>query len=320
MSQQRTRSSSSHSVFGSPLQELPTNELPTRLQVGRHFLFLKENKFCSNKYIAPDLAQILINIWNRASIPPQSLKNVKTKLLRFMQEASEACRHGKEAERTKEFEDSWDNLFDIAGCQCKDFAACQCVKEVKVPPRERDFLTDQRTVRRMQIGTVDKPITAMINRRLARDCRMTEREEDEMRRKLESDKIVSSAHMAASEQSGSSSSNEDAGSESGNDDDWLGISSVDDRNMTSIPTVSLEAEWHGVSNRAAAAISTAALVDYGVVSPDDHSNVIDHHKVWRARKQLRKDMKKAGVLCDDEITGLFFDGRKDYPGERTKRK
>jgi hypothetical protein len=187
MSKQRTRSSSSHSVFGSPLPELPTNELPTRLHVGRHIMFLKENKFRRNNNIAPHLAQILIDLWNRAGIPPQPLKNVKTKLLRFMEEASEACKHGKQAEKTMKFEDSLNNLFDIAGCQCKDLVTCQCLTEMKVPPRERDFLTDQRTVRRMQIGAVDKPVTAMMNRRLARDYRMTEREEDEKRRKLESE-------------------------------------------------------------------------------------------------------------------------------------
>lgn len=61
-----------------------------------------------------------------------------------------------------------------------------------------------------------------------------------------------------------------------------------------------------MSNRAAAAISTSALVDYGVVNLDDRSNVNDHHKVWRARQQLRKDMKNAGIHSDDEITALFF--------------
>ena len=313
MSQQRTRSSSSHSVFGSPLPELPTNELPTRLQVGKHILFLKESKFCSNKDIAPHLAQILIDLWNRASIPPQSLKNVKLKLLRFTEEASEASKHGKNAKNTKKFEESLINLFDIAGCQCKDFDTCQCVKEMKVPPRERDFLTDQRTMRRMQIGTVDKLVTGMMTRRLERDHRMTERVEDEKRRKIESEELVSSADVAEPVQSGSSTSNDDVGSESEHDDEWLAwpTTSRDERNRTRIPTVALEAERYGVSNRAAAAISTAALFDFGVVSEDDRSSVVDHHKVWRARKQLRKDMRTAGEHIDDEITALFFDGRKD---------
>ena len=77
-----------------------------------------------------------------------------------------------------------------------------------MPPREPDFLTDQRTMLRMQIGTVDKPVTGMMIRRLERDYRMTERAEDEKRRKLESEQLVSSAHIAEPDQSGSSASNE----------------------------------------------------------------------------------------------------------------
>ena len=190
MSQQRTRSTSSHSVFGSSLQELSTDELPTRLQVGKHILFLKENKFRNNKDVAPHLAQILIDHWNHASIPPQSLKNVKRKLLRFMEEASESSKRCMDAVKSKTFEDSLNSLFDIAACQCREFATCQCTKEMKVPSREREFLTDQRTVRRMQIGRVDKEVTAMLQRRQGRECHMSEREEDEKRRKVESDQDI----------------------------------------------------------------------------------------------------------------------------------
>lgn len=73
-----TRGSASHSIFGSPLIEMPASQLPTRGEVARHFLFLKENKYASNKEVLPVLAHVLIDFWNRASIPPQPLKNIKT--------------------------------------------------------------------------------------------------------------------------------------------------------------------------------------------------------------------------------------------------
>ena len=60
------------------------------------------------------------------------------------------------------------------------------------------------------------------------------------------------------------------------------------RNMIPIPTIALEADRYGVSNRATEAISTAALIDYGVINPKDKANIIDHHKVWRARQNIRK--------------------------------
>ena len=68
-------------------------------------------------------------------------------------------------------------------------------------------------------------------------------------------------------------------------------------------------------------IGTAALLDYGIVSEDDRSNVIDHHKVWRARQQLRKDMKKAGEHIDDDIhCTVFCWEERQHHSERTEKK
>ena len=75
-----TRSSSSHSIFGSPLSELPS-QLPTRRDVARHFMFLKGDKYTGSKEILPVIAQLLFNRWNRVNIPPQFLQNIKTKLV-----------------------------------------------------------------------------------------------------------------------------------------------------------------------------------------------------------------------------------------------
>jgi len=71
-----------------------------------------------------------------------------------------------------------------------------------------------------------------------------------------------------------------ASSESGDDDSMIEVS--EDRNLTPIPTVALEADRYGISNRSAAAISTAVLIDYGIVTSDNKMNIIDHQKVWKA--------------------------------------
>jgi len=86
MSKPHIRACASHGIFGSPLSELPLTELPTRIQVARHFLFLKENKYVSNKDVIPKLAETIIHLWNRSGIPTQSQKNIKTKLLRLVEE------------------------------------------------------------------------------------------------------------------------------------------------------------------------------------------------------------------------------------------
>ena len=85
----------------------------------------------------------------------------------------------------------------------------------------------------------------------------------------------------------------------------------EDRNVKPIPTIALEADRFDVSNRAAAAISTAALIDFGVVSAENRTHIIDSNKVWRARQKLRKNIRKDEVFLQNDVSAIFFDGRKD---------
>jgi len=294
-------------VFGHPLQDLPTTELPTRLLVARHFLFLKDHKSSSNKDVLPQLSQALLDLWIRAGIPPQPLKNVKTKLMRLMDEGSKASKHGVSVEKSKQFLDRLNELFDIAACQCKDLLACNCPKELKVPAPERDFLVDQRTVRRMQIGGVDRAVTEMMNRRSARKSRMEQRHADEKKRRVLQEGSLLSEDATVTEESASSSGDEET--ELVPDDDWVALEVC--RNTTPIPTIAMESERYGVSNRAAAAIGTAVLVDYGVISAADKTNIIDPKKIWRAREQLRKSLRKTAEEEQEEIIAVFFDGKQD---------
>lgn len=46
-------------------------------------------------------------------------------------------------------------LFDASACKCEDFELCSCSRLSKVPLKEKEFLIDQRTTRKMLIGSVD---------------------------------------------------------------------------------------------------------------------------------------------------------------------
>ena len=83
-----------------------------------------------------------------------------------------------------------------------------------------------------------------------------------------------------------------------------------DKNLTPILTVASEADRYRVSDRAAAAICTATLIDYKIITLHDRTNIVDHHKVWRARQTARKSPKQEPV-ADEDIQAIFFDGRKD---------
>ena len=85
------------------------------------------------------------------------------------------------------------------------------------------------------------------------------------------------------------------------------------RNMIPIPTIALEADRCGVSNRA-----TAAQIDYGAINPNDKANIIDHHKVWRARQNTRKELSQSEDFITTNITAIFFDSRKDQTLTKSK--
>ena len=46
-------------------------------------------------------------------------------------------------------EEARNKLFDISSCKCDDFSSCSCLRDMKVPHIEQDFLINQRTCRRM---------------------------------------------------------------------------------------------------------------------------------------------------------------------------
>ena len=76
-----------------------------------------------------------------------------------------------------------------------------------------------------------------------------------------------------------------------NNDEDIHIKSVDDKlsslqNRNSFPTVAAVSLRYGASDRMTAAIATAALIDAKVISEEDSTQVLDHHKVHREKVRL----------------------------------
>ena len=65
----------------------------------------------------------------------------------------------------------------------------------------------------------------------------------------------------------------------------------------------------GVSDRAAAAIATAALIDLGLITSEDSSQVIDRMKVRRAKEKLRRTLNTTFQAEESHLSGLYFDGK-----------
>lgn len=65
-----------------------------------------------------------------------------------------------------------------------------------------------------------------------------------------------------------------------------------------------------ISDRVGAAIASATLLDVGVISREDQSNVIDQSKIRRSRTRKRNELQSEIEL--NPTRGLYFDGRKDH--------
>ena len=61
-------------------------------------------------------------------------------------------------------------------------------------------------------------------------------------------------------------------------------------------------------NQCASALASAMLQDVGIVNEADSSMIVDRSKVRRERKKVRKELQSSAAK---QISGLYFDGRKD---------
>ena len=76
----------------------------------------------------------------------------------------------------------------------------------------------------------------------------------------------------------------------------------------SLPTLDTACDRHGVSDRAAASLTTAVLQDMQVINQGNKSQVIDRSKVRRECHKNRNDLTDGSSTT---LLGLYFDGKKD---------
>lgn len=313
-----TRKCSQHSLFGKS-SKLPENMLPTNGDVGKYFMLLKGKKNAGNKKIYKDITYDVLKLWQKSSIPTVKYKAVEQKLTRLLDKGASLVRSKTSRKMINDYTNKLHKLFDICACKCKTKCHihlncdetctevnvdCKCPRSDKVSKDELPFLLDQRTVRKMYIGGVDVKTSKILTVRELRK-KSTKQGEEETKSKTDIDQPTTSAY-----EEGLSSSDEDSKPAelvaTGSDSD-----SEHERGQQMripLPNLAMQADRFGVSDRAAAALATATLIDVGMITKDDDRLVIDRSKVRRERQKVRQSMKegKGGV-----ITSIYFDGRKD---------
>lgn len=159
-------------VFGMP-RDLSDTVLPTYGRVMKQYLLVRHQLRSTGHGKEPSVSEVsqqvvkkVESLWNKASIPILSHTRVLQMLRVYLDKYRKLlkCFKGRRnvntyKDKLKCFrDDSKRRLFDIAACKCV-LTECHCDPARKVPKDEQEFLTDQRTVRLMCIGSVDKLAT-----------------------------------------------------------------------------------------------------------------------------------------------------------------
>ncbi|KAI5694093.1 hypothetical protein M8J75_010588 [Diaphorina citri] len=297
-------------IMGNP-SSLKDNVLPTYADVMKHFLFVKNELLWKRNQKTPAASEIcdlvsrtVEEIWQKASIPTVSHQQIVLLVKTFNQKYVDLkklpiSRKGTEEKRKAFFQDATKRLFDIAVCKCVDFSKCKC--HSKIPTQERGFLIDQRTERKMMIGSVDKVTTKKQVQSLERKMESENRkkrlqdltresatdvseiqsldsEESSEDDQVEENNNVSTYHLKrlnpSPTQDTSTSTSEQA------DQDVLSIPSISKQMRLSLPNLALACDRTGVSDRSAAIIASSVLLDVGLVSQEDSSRLIDRSSTY----------------------------------------
>lgn len=283
-------------IVGSP-KDLPTDMLPTKMDILKYYVCLQENAF-------ETIIKKTLQIWNEALIPTVSNSRVKQCLkkvhdsYRNISKCYNASKNDSKFQvKLAAFKRDQNDLFDISACKCGE--ECKCCTSKKVPEALRPFLKDQRSDRLMNMNLIREIILHS--------------------RQFDATDII----RQQGKSNGSTYSDDDCFSddESFTDDptdpDFRIRQSIVQKirtkssakyNTMNIDPIAIVCDRYGISDPAGAAISSAALQSAGLVTEDDPQLVIDKNKLKRAREKVGNQLY---LQRDDEIVGLYFDGRKD---------
>jgi len=291
-----TRNKNKCPIYGFP-KELPKKQLPTTSDVMQafHFISINAKSKCKISSIVSKLAKEIQKVWISASIPTIAERTIEKRILLLNSKLSQVkkLKIASKSLQIGRLRDNGKFLFDVASCQCSLNNLCNCPRDRKVPKEEVSFLLDQRGDRKQFIGSIDEFLTEKRWKNLQRQTRLSQ-----------------SSPVQSFEEIISEETSEDEDKSQDRSDEWaLGKSISLERNYTPLPNVAKICDRFHVSNTCGAAIATATLQDYGLITSTEKKHVIDRSKIWREREKYRKQIKES--VAEEFPVALFFDGRKD---------
>ena len=312
---------------------LPEAELPLLKEIFARAKQIKETysssptNQISNKDLIDKIYEEVLAIYLKvnSNLPLVSEKWGRDRLKLLYEKYKNLVKSGSTATSPKmiEFQRKLDRIFDLVACKCeiktcqevscegcenKAHITCNCKKHTKIPVKELHYVLDQRN----RIGVKG-------NLQLGNPDRI------EMAR-MDKNKLKKSKNKAALNDGESEKANkieidfEEAIVDDDNDDNFNLQENVQQaqefkakQNRTKLRNAAKECVRWNISPRGGAAIITAALVDFGIVSKDDTTNVVDKNKLRREIEAYENELKEEQML-ELQIAkpgGFWFDGKKD---------
>ena len=273
--------------------KLPEDVLPTEMQVFQYYLYLKKVNTESGEWpsvgmsmqakmkcILPDI----VYVWNKSGIPHfLDSKNGEEKLRNLL---SRICNlvHKKGFQKEK-----FEKLFDVAMCQCSS-DDCTCKLEAQVPVDWRAFLQDQRSDRKM-LGYLNSTKLSLrsstqraaedLKRKEEQKARLERKEERQSKRLKQEEKSREETERLFSKVALSEVERQDG--VGGGDEEWEDQDEAVEgegevkhlRNLMQLPNFARACDRFKISDRAAAFLGSALLLDYGIIKVGDTFHVID---------------------------------------------
>ena len=188
-------------------------------------------------------------------------------------------------------------MFDITECKCKEYNECGCGQTRRIPEDLRDFISDQRTLRRLRL----LHIIPLLN--------IQENQADD----LENHLIVEHENECQSDDNTESVENDDD-SVLNSDEEYLPNRSVNSaksskRNLLQLPKYAKVCVRHHVSDRDAAELASALFEDIGFVTEGDISLVVDKCKMQRQKNKVSHEISEEALSSIGPLQSSYFDGR-----------
>ena len=313
--------------------ELPVAELPTLADVLGMCTAEKE-KIDNNSRIAEVLPVVIKSVKDLYNKVNSNLVLVSDKVIsvriKTKYDLMKQVNRSKTSVLAKsKFEKSLGELFDIIVCTCKilqcsevdctgcEVAAhisCLCSPEEQIPQLELRYVLDQRsrsggargsfqiagkdvkTMSEMDEVTEGKVKTAQRKESDKVSLEKAKKREEEWARKIKP--VVESVEADVVDTNES--------------DADFNVPEVTEATRMVLRNLAKECDRWGVSNRAGAAIANAALIDAGIITPEDQKHVIDKNKLRRAIEKYRNERKVEDEAALEERQGhaYYFDGKK----------